>query len=344
MTNFSPKKAGLLAFALALLFFLGWELYLRQQGIAPSYDGNEALWSYHRGRVYGDKANTTVFIGSSRIKYDLDVATWRSLTGDEPVELAHEGSTPTPVLHHLANDTAFKGKLVIDVTEGLFFAPGGPPFETPNKSIAYYNGLTPAQRVGFQLNSALESQLVFLDKDYFSLNALLNKIGVPKRANVFAMPDFPRDFGPNNFDRQNVMTAKFLADSNQINQVRGIWQFFASLPSPPPIGGAALDSFIMGIAASTNKIKARGGTVVFVRTPSSGPYFMGEDAAFPRKTYWDKLLAATHCPGIHFNDYNDMNRFVCPEFSHLNPTDAIAFTKAFVGVLKTKEGWVFPKP
>lgn len=262
-----PQKSWLAGFCSSPFVFFG-------LGAVFTAAGHCALLRRQRSPLelppwpHGDKANTTtVFIGSSRIKYDLDVATWRSLTGDEPVELAHEGSTPTPVLHHLANDTAFKGKLVIDVTEGLFFAPGGPPFETPNKSIAYYNGLTPAQRVGFQLNSALESQLVFLDKDYFSLNALLNKIRVPKRANVFAMPDFPRDFGPNNFDRQNVMTAKFLADSNQINQVRGIWQFFASLPSPPPISGAALDSFIMGIAASTNKIKARGGTVVFVRTP-----------------------------------------------------------------------------
>jgi len=37
--------------------------------------------------------------------------------------LAIEGSCPRPILEDLANDQNFKGKLIVDVTEGLFFLP-----------------------------------------------------------------------------------------------------------------------------------------------------------------------------------------------------------------------------
>jgi hypothetical protein len=61
---------------------------------------------------------------------------------------------------------------------------------------------------------------------------------------------------------------------------------------------------------------------------------------FPRTAYWDKLLAVTQCPGIHFKDYPAIANFICPEFSHLTPNDAVIFTKHFVNFLQEK-GWRF---
>ena len=93
------------------------ELRLRSQGLKVDYDDNPALWADKRRKAINlpaDKA--TVFIGSSRIKYDLDINTWRKLTGDEPVQLAMEGNSPLPIMDDLAADEKFKGKLVVDVT------------------------------------------------------------------------------------------------------------------------------------------------------------------------------------------------------------------------------------
>ena len=110
----------------------------------------------------------------------------------------------------------------------------------------------------------------------------------------------------------------------------------------PPASGAKLDSILDRVKVAVDKIKGRGGQVLFVRTPSSGPYYsMGESKAFPREKYWERILAVTNCAGIHFADYPAIANFVCPEFSHLSQTDAIVFTKNLINILQEK-GWAFP--
>ncbi|MBK6635955.1 MAG: hypothetical protein IPG38_18215 [Chitinophagaceae bacterium] len=98
--------------------------------------------------VYEPADKSTVFIGSSRIKFDLDIPTWEQITGDHAIQLACVGSSPVPVLEDLANDKQFAGKLVIDVTEGLFFQKA-PNVETPLKNLKYYKEWTPAQKGQF---------------------------------------------------------------------------------------------------------------------------------------------------------------------------------------------------
>ena len=63
---------------------------------------------------------------------------------------------------------------------------------------------------------------------------------------------------------------------------------------------------------------------------------------YPRDKYWDRLLAATGCAGIHFEDYPATANFVCPEFSHLKPSDAVIYTTNLVDIIQKEKGWVFP--
>ena len=246
-------------------------------------------------------------------------------------------------MENLANDNNFKGKLIIDVTEGLFFSTSPNNSETPEKDIKYYKEQTPAQWAGFRINHLLESQLVFLDKDRLSLNAMLSNLRIPNRPGVFEFPIFPPDFGRVKYDRQEYMTKFFETDTNQQNQVRGIWDFFRKLSKDPPASGTKLDSIFTSVKSAIDKIKARGGQVIFVRTPSSGPYLMGEKKGFPREKYWDRLLTFTNCKGIHFEDYSAIAHFECPEFSHLKQSDAIVFTENFIKILQEEKGWKFSK-
>src|SRR5579862_8556934 len=119
-----------------------------------------------------DKA--TVFIGSSRIKYDLDIPTWESATNTHAIQLAMVGSTPRPLLADLANDPNFKGKLVVDITEFLFFSDLPYLLASPVAGIDYYKKRTPAQKASFILDKPLESRLAFLNSDFFSINGLLD--------------------------------------------------------------------------------------------------------------------------------------------------------------------------
>lgn len=333
-------KAALLMLLLVVAFFAAWEIYLRTKGTTINYDDGKELWSYHRGRVYEPSDQATVFIGSSRIKYDLDIPTWKQLTGEEAIQLAKQGSTPLPVLDDLAADKKFKGKLVIDVTEGLFFSPASGPAHLPKSFVAYYKKQTPAEKASFQLDRVLESQLVFLDRDYHSLNAFLKRIPLKNRGGVFGDRIFPAEFDQNSFDRQSSMTDQFLVDSNLQKKVTGNWIFFASVSKDPPISGAKLDSLLATIKNDVDKIRARGGQVMFVRTPSSGPYWEGEQKTFPKQKYWDRLLSFTNSQGIYFKDYPGTDHFICPEWSHLSPKDAVFYTQNLVPELEQK-GWHF---
>ena len=340
MENKSLIKSAILTLIIVISIVAFWEISLRRSGVTLTYDDGPPLWSNKRAMVYEPNDKAIVFIGSSRIKYDLDIPTWEKITANHAIQLAIEGASPRPALEDLANDVNFKGRLIVDVTEGLFFSNAPPNVETPNKNIKYFHEETPAQRASFFLNKPLESQFVFLDKDYFSLNGQLDALEIPSRPGVFMMPTFPINFSCTTFDRQEYMTANFVADTNQRNKVKGNWQFFASLrKGAPPMSEKELNAIFESVKKATDKIKSRGGEVLFVRTPSSGPYLQGENMGFPREKYWDKLLSITNCPGIHFLDYPAIDHFVCPEFSHLSRPDAIAFTKHFIEILEKDKGW-----
>jgi hypothetical protein len=343
----SISKAAILMVVIVVASVISWEIYLRNTGLKISYDNQEPLWANKRAMVYKPSDKAVVFIGSSRIKYDLDIATWEAMTGTKAVQLACEGSNPVPVLFNLADDEKFKGSLVIDVTENLFFSPlVGVNAGRSDKVVKYFKEETPAQKAGFAINHVLESQFVFLDKEDLSMTAMLDKLQIPSRPGVFTLPFFPIEFTRVNFDRQSYMMPALLIDTNLQKRVTDMWVLYGQMASRyPPPGGDTLIRMtaerMNAVKAATDKIRARGGRVLFIRTPSSGPALMIENKMFPREIYWNKLLEITGCPGIHFADQPVLDHFVCPEWSHLSPADALIFTKEFVRLLRLNNDWAF---
>ena len=333
-------KAGLLAVFLSIIAALSWEIHLRHIGVDTSFDDNKALWAFIRAKVYEPKDQATVFIGSSRIKFDLDIPVWQEITGNHAVQLACVGSSPAPVLHDLANDPNFKGKLVVDVTEEIFLATSSFNDEGPTKRVEYFHKITPTQRASFQIDRVLESTFAFLDQDNYSFNAMLPLLHLPQRPGVFPDVIFPPEFDRTTLSRQSYMTPKFLSDTSLQNRVKSIWVFFQKMAMEPPATAKKLDSVIQLIKTDVDKIQSRGGEVLFVRTPSSGQVWEYEQG-FPRAAYWDKLLAVTGCKGIYYKDYPAIAHFECPESSHLSPSDAVVFTKNLIKILKEEKGWTF---
>ena len=325
------SKSALLALLLVVLAIGGWELYLRSRGITTAYDNGKELWSDKRAMVYDPAEKTTVFIGSSRIKFDLDIDTWEKTTGRKAVQLAIEGSSPMPVLTDLGNDPNFRGKLVVDVTEPLYYSSDPPNVLKPNEDLAWYHKRTPAERASFVLDHALESGFVFLDRDNLSLNAELEKLKIPDRPGVFVFPTFPPEFNRTAFSRQSIMSPQFLADTSIQHRVQNIWLFVMDMAKhAPPPKQDPIAPIVTATKAAVDKIRARGGEVVFIRTPSSGVMGGVEQHVFPRERCWDPLLAATQCKGIFYTDYPATSHFICPEWSHLAPQDAITYTKALI--------------
>ncbi|MBA2500292.1 MAG: hypothetical protein H0V30_11250 [Chitinophagaceae bacterium] len=336
-------KAGLMALLLVVFFIAGWEWYWRSKGMPVAFNDDEALWANSRAQVYKSQKESTVFIGSSRIKFDLDIPAWQSLTGEEAIQLAIVGTNPVPLLEDLANDVKFKGKLIIDVTEPLFFSVAPPASASAVKGINYYKKQTPSQKFSSRLNYALESKFVFLEENKYAVNALLSDLEVPNRQGVFSFPVFPKGFEVTNYNRQTYMADDFLNDPKQIKKQTDNWMLLGSIFAAPPIKGDTLTQYLNRVKSAVDKIKSRGGQVLFVRTPASGPMEVGTRAGYPRDQYWDQLLKYTNSPGIHYEDYPETSGFICPEWSHLAPKDAVTYTQHLIKTLRTEKNWSFAK-
>jgi len=335
------KKAGILSLFVVLVIIGCWEFYLRSIGVSNSFDDNEPLWAYKRAQIYDEPERTTFFIGSSRIKFDIDLKTWEDVTGEKPVQLALVGTSPQLILKDLADDKKFKGKLIVDGTEFILFSRDPGDQESAKKSIEYYKKWTPAQKASFYIDYFLQSNLVFLKQKKFSLNALLDQLSFKNRKGVFSFNGFPLGFEPTSFERQNIMTDDFIKDTSRQERVKEIWRKFGVVSKTLGPTGDTLNKIFEDLKNSIDKIKERGGQVIFLRPPSSGESREAEKVAYPKNLFWDKLLSYTNTPGIYYEDYPEIAHFTCPEWSHLSPNDAITFTKSLIKILEQK-GWIFP--
>jgi len=96
------------------------------------------------------------------------------------------------------------------------------------------------------------------------------------------------------------------------------------------------DSFFMQIRTWADTFRKRGGQMIFIRPPSSGMLLELEKVAFPRAETWDVLLERTGVPGVHFEDYPELQGFELPEWSHLRAEHSPPFTRALARIVKEK--------
>ena len=102
--------------------------------------------------------------------------------------------------------------------------------------------------------------------------------------------------------------------------------------------GKAINARFANTVKAVEKLRARGGKIVFVRFPLTGGLKELEDKATPRAGIWDRVLRETGVPGIYFEDYPELASFDCPEWSHLSAPDSVEFTKRLVPHLRTALG------
>jgi len=81
-------------------------------------------------------------------------------------------------------------------------------------------------------------------------------------------------------------------------------------------------------------MRARGVQVLFLRSPSDGEYLRYETRLFPRATTWEVLLAASAAPGLHFQDYPELQGYYLPEWSHMTRAEAERYTAALYAVIQ----------
>ncbi|HEY5970534.1 MAG TPA: hypothetical protein VIT22_00945 [Pseudoxanthomonas sp.] len=321
------------ALALFLLLIAGWEWYWRAFGALPSYRNSDGAWAQERRRLNSGEGDATVLIGSSRVLFDVQLPVWQKFTGERPIQLALEGTSPVPILEDLAADPDFTGRLLVGVTPGLFFS----GFALRSDVVGYYHDQGPSQRSGHWLSQQLlEPYFAFYEPD-FALAAVVKRQPWPARAGVHEIPDV-RKLSTQGPDRNTRMWSKLETDPAYRDLVREGWTARFSRPPPhmdtPAKAQAVFDAQIRRAVVAVRKLRARGVEVLFVRPPSNGPLYEGEKRGLPRAQTWDRLLRATGAPGIHFEDYPELQGYDQPEWSHLSATEADRFTAALVPIVE----------
>ncbi|MDB6169408.1 MAG: hypothetical protein JWM88_2272 [Verrucomicrobia bacterium] len=329
-------RLALVAASLALLAAIAWEARVRTWGYAPTLNDTSDLWAEQRGRVQPD---SYVIIGDSRPHFDLDLDELERGLGQRPIQLALDGSCAYPVLADLAADGNFHGTVICSIVPGMFFAPGGPLIANSEKALKRYHHWTPAQRASHQLAMFAEEHLAFLKAEELDLPSLLARLPISNRAAVHLGPALPPYFNVIDRERRARMWEQAALAGPLQTRIKEGWIPLFTPPPPPSYlpqdvflkgMGAAVEKRFHDTAAAVQKLRARGGRVVFVRFPNSGELRKHEDRLTPRIGAWTRLLNETKAPGIYFSDHPELAAFDCPEWSHLSAPDSVEFTKRLV--------------
>lgn len=342
-------RSAVVALLLLLTAVTAWELRVRAEGYAPCRNDSSDLWARTRARV-GDDPGQLVLIGSSRILFDLDLATCRDSLGvTTPVQLAMPGTNPLALLEDLAQATDFRGTLLLGATPGLWFVPMGEPVARARQAVGRFHNWSPSQRVGLEIAEELQTRLAFINAEDLALTMLMQRLDVPDRPG--AAPNIPPP-GPPYFawpdaHRQNRMWAQCGFGTPLAERIQQIWLPLFTPPPPPPhlspeefgeMMAGHMEATLGRIAAACETLRARGARIVWVRPPSSGRLRALEGETTPREAFWDRMLAASGAPGIHFEDHPELAGFACPEWSHLTAADAVRYSRALMPHLKRALG------
>ena len=331
------------ALVLFLLLMVAWEAYWRDFGAVPGYRNSNGAWAEQRRRIDEGEGGKTVLIGSSRILFDVQLPVWERLSGERPIQLALEGTSPVPVLEDLAADRNFTGRLLVGVAPDIFFT----GFAYRGDVVPYYHQQGPSKRSGHWLSKhLLEPVFAFYDPD-FALGTVVRRQAWPSRPGLHDHIDV-RKLMVQDADRNSHMWSKVETDPAYNALARSIWA--QRLYGAPPHGldtpqklQQAIDTQVGKAAAAIATLRARGVQVLFLRAPSTGPYYAFEQRVLPRARTWDVLLQRTGAPGIHFEDYPQLQGYNQPEWSHLSASEATRFTAALVPIIQS-DYWRRPRP
>jgi hypothetical protein len=324
------------AVILAAISIGSWEMYWRSQGKYPTLNDEKALWANHRAKVNDAKRGDIILIGSSRVFFDFQLTEFEKAIGIKPIQLSSPGSSPLPLFHDLVDNTAFNGAIIVGVTPGLFFSttyPEASPWKRAQSKVDYYESRTYAQRLNYALSAPLQQNFVFMSADEeewnddIDLKSLLRNIPFNQRMQWPSAPPFC-SFGDVDIDRNMKMTERTVTDTAFATSITKVWTFFGK-HAPPPDKKATIAYFLKDL----KKYKARGGTVILVRCPSSGGVRIGESIGVPRAEYWDDLVKQSQVKSYHFEDYDQLKNLTCAEWSHLSAEDANYFTRELAAIM-----------
>lgn len=325
-------KIMLAVLVVTFVMLFGWEMAMRNLGlVAGDLDDDRDYWVEERRRLDHSPADSVVIIGDSRILFGTELSKWKALTGRRPVQLALPATSSLPFLHHLAENERFAGLVVVGISEPSLFTD---EYGARVSVLKYLDEQSLSQRSGHFLHKEASRQFAFLDSSYRAFK-LLERLDWPVRPGAEPLAVWKISEA---YDQRQLYLWNRVATDPKLNEhARYVWrQYWVG----DPASKETIDRAIAKAKVDIDRIRARGGEVVWLRVPSAGHLREVERVRFPRATGWDRMLRETNTFGVHFEDYPQMQNLEIPEWSHLTRAGAQVYTDAYVKVLMNRVEWL----
>ena len=321
----------LTSLVLAILLVGALEFHIRSEGGIPSLDHSSERWARVRGEIEADvNPNSVALLGASRMQSNISLETLSEALGDVQIhQLALSGAAPYSAFEDLAQNSQFKGLVVLSITPPLMMP--GPALEEQAPSVEYYNQhWNKARYIDTWLGDQVSSRLALGDR-YYSATRLLRNLF--KHGQVAGPPDYVTT------DINREMAIRFEnVDVPALRKSR-IDSMVYLMETQSHYDPAEWRKFIAeDFGRLVSNIEDRGGRVVVVYMPVSEDMLALETDILPREIYWDSIAELTEADTIHFLDDPVMSGFDLPDASHLDYSDKVVFTQILAEHLLRQDG------
>ena len=318
-----------LAAAITLGSWLAFEVYWRGQDYRPKVVDSFDLWSQHRARASKSAPPLRfALLGASRIQFGLSPSVFRDEAHKlglnvDAIMLAVNGHYPLAALRDLSEDEKFVGVALIGIdSRGM----DRRFWDMQAKHIQnYHHEWSPAREVHRRLLTRLQERVIAARPDFAAVTLIkryLDSNGPPYKEYV----TFDRDRAAGtDYGKSDIVAIR----GARVAELKKYYPLYT-----PPTPDAWLQE-MREVVRWAERIKARGGKVVFYREPVSGEHIEMDEANFPREKYWDKLVAIMPTTMIDFRDYPQLN-IDTPDTSHIDIKDIDRHTRALAQLLHAK--------
>ena len=319
------RAMALVVTVLVIVLTSFWEWRMRALELIPGDLGaNYDNWAELRRQI-DNRDVPVVIIGDSRILFDTDLDRAAQLTGVRPLQLAIAGGTGLPILEDVAGDPHFKGLAIVGMAETAYFD-NTFAVARPEKALGLSHWESPAKRGSFVIEQLISPAFAMLDDNY-QLSTLVFRLDRHWRPGAMSPHDDVWKAQETGAGGQTWIWRRLEHDPRMSEHTRNVWHH---LFPPQPLDDKSIQDILVRTKTAVDKIRARGGDVVFVRPPSAPDLRVIEDKHLPKAKAWDALLTYTHTNGIHFDDLPAAQKLNLPESSHLSRACATVFTDAYI--------------
>lgn len=317
---------------------------MRMLGNMPGVRDDAALWGLARSRA--NNPDALVLVGDSRMQLDIDVEKLSALSGRPVIQLAIDGQTYAPVLQDLANDSRFRGTVLVAANNTPPTAGQGER-EADARIAHWHRNMDGQQAPLIAARLSLELQGV---SGWFASELprqeIFRRIVAGKKSSSYlvTLPDRSRraDYGPPQVQAQ-FYVSRVLRNYGKPIDTRGIQDIAgfdahieALLAQETPRQLPDFGQRVAEIGEWVNRIRSRGGQVVFIALPRSGMVRRIEDVRLPKEIYWDPFVAGIGGTALYFADEPTLAAYHPPDGSHLDQKQIGPFTEDLYAVLKAR--------